>query len=237
MTTTWKAVSAFSALGVAALLIFDAVIFSHLPIIWRTLNSPASQSPVRIVGGSITMRAKQWDKASNPGYWVTADNIASANGFDITIEKVKAEKRGEPTSLAGVMVPWEIDAYAANPDGSDPDPSQTGSGVYGLALCTNPDPKTGCQAPIASQLPTVTLGGISNGKGTAPSLYTKYDALKGFGEEGKRFYNNSGHCDISGGDLCEHIFRIVLKIGGASPATYTYKCPDGECRVDIDPAQ
>lgn len=141
-------------------------------------------------------------------------------------------QNGEATSWTEVNVPWEIDVYGAKYDGSGKAVEDTN----GLSVCTNvvsnackTDASAGAMGTSVYVLP---LGGNAGFYAAPPGF------PDGYGQNGVR-YRYSGTCSGPGATplpICEHLFKISVTFHNDAASPHVYKCPDGECRVDIDQA-
>jgi hypothetical protein len=181
------------------------------------------QSPVRIIGGSITVRVPgQWAPQNSNSFPLTPQGRVTSANFDIKLDNVTPETAGDSTDWPA-SDPWEVDVYAADAKGMR-------ASTEGLALCTNPGGAT-CQVPAHTAMnKTVTVTAVRGAMSSA--IYDRTDAAKfpnGKKDEGLRFGNTN--CTVDDGELCEHMYRIVVTIGQGSP--HGYLCPDGDCIVTI----
>lgn len=177
---------------------------------WIIIRPP--QSPVRVVGGSITFRATQWNPVSGHPHKFTTPSDTS----QIHLEDVA--QPGQETSYtipANARFPWRIKVLGHGPQTTDA-PSTNGieiSGINGI----------------------ITLAPINDGtffKQEAIPINTANGPITG-----KRYRDID--CDISGDPpdkVCNHIGQIVVIVPGQTPAGgVTYVCPGGECSFGIGP--
>jgi hypothetical protein len=190
-----------------------------------------ADSPVKIVGGSMTFRSKLPATWSSSGLAWTTTTVN--NPTLIQLEGVASP--GVPSgpgsvTIPNITVPWQIAVYARSADGSL---SAAGVGVY---VCAGPyvDPKTPCNltgdlsntiyiGPMDPQAsgnigfyPTTPFGDV-------PTI------LPSQTDPGKRY--NDKTCTTQG-SFCEHIGQIQITFkGGGSPSIFN--CPDASCRVYI----
>lgn len=196
------------ALGVVAVLLLVALQLRHYGVIKALLTgkifTPPAQSPVRVVGGSITFRAANWTAGASGTYYTNSDTS------EIHVEYPALSGQQDFTGLTS----WEMDVYGH-------DELETGGvnskgngikviGVNGLITLTpmTQDSKFYNHPAI----PMLTTGGTT--------------------VTGKRYHDRG--CDPLIGDpgekLCNHIGRVDIII---NQQKYPYSCPGGECSFGI----
>jgi hypothetical protein len=182
-----------------------------------TIKNAPGNSPVKVVGGSMTFRAK--------GGWtnVTGNIWKATNAPDtsvIQLERVTySGNSGQPdtVTISNINVPWQIEV-----DGRTPDGTAVSSGPNGVIVCVGTISVTTC-TQSAGNLQIVPIGSASFYGADALT----WDATQ---YQGVRYKDQTSPCDKAG-HFCESIYQIKITLGNGSPITFL--CPDGECRVNI----
>jgi len=186
-------------------------------------------SPVKIVGGSMTFRSTAAWTAGSGGTWTTT--IGNASTQIIELERVSF--MNIPGELDDVILSDLTGTVTIEVDGRDPTGQQISAGgtnnaPNGALLSLNLTGGTVTVAPTSGAAANVGFWG-PNAPTWSKSLYSglRYkDQSKGTG--------GANDCTIAG-TLCESIYQIVIT--PASGTKTTFLCPDGECRVDIGTPQ
>jgi hypothetical protein len=226
MATTRIVVESIAGLGILGALFFAGWSFkanqgvAYVP--YNNKNAPGN-SPVKVVGGSISFRAN--------GGWTTTDGITwtTNNNVDtsvidlerVSLMNVKGELDNITLGHLGGSLSIEVDGR--KPDGT------TGSNGVLVSLSSGKVVIT----PTNSAVVGFYFNIVSGKKvGDAPT----WDSMA---YPGVRYKDQSSGCtqpptgQPNAGPLCESISQIKISIGGGT--TQTFSCPDGECRVNIGP--
>ena len=163
-------------------------------------------SPITVVGGSITIRSKApW--SANPPYTVSVSDTSR-------IELAGVEPVGPtmPTGFANITGAWTV----------------TLSGFM------NPSDKKVRGVTISSM--NATSGPNDVTLGTFPDQGATFyaddaDLLQSSRGYGKRFRHNG--CNPQKGEKCEHMQTVTVKLAGPPVVTANYTCTGGECLVYI----
>jgi hypothetical protein len=230
MATTRIVVESIAGLGILAALFFAGWSFKAnqdapgrppasrpIPPVPDTNKNAPGNSPVKVVGGSITFRAK--------GGWtnVTGNIWKATNAPDtsiIQLERVIFPGTSGPpdvVTIPNINVSWQIEV-----DGRTPDGKAVSSGPNGAMVCVGTITGTTC-TQSAGNLQIVPIGSASFYGADALT----WDATQ---YQGIRYKDQTPPCD-SAGHFCESIYQIKVTLGNGSPITFL--CPDGECRVNI----
>jgi len=225
---TIASVALLAVLGALACTAFQAHQTTRPPNMAKTAieGTAPGNSPVKIVGGSMTLRSIVGWTNSSGQLWNTTSQI---NASPITLERVVLAGTNGPTNsiTLNLTVPWQIELDARQNDGKAANPTK--AGVY---VCTQgaPSASTGCPMTGALASPTNIFIGpkdpSSVGVGFNPN-----DAPQGpfdSQDQGKRYMDQSGTCKWGG--FCEHIWQVIITFGSSS---YTFFCPDGQCRIYV----
>ena len=196
---------------------------------YNNKNAPGN-SPVKVVGGSMTFRAK--------GGWTngTGNIWKATNAPDtsvIQLERVTYSGNSGPpdtVTIANINVPWQIEVDGRTPDGKAV--SSGSSGPNGAIVCVGTISGTTC-AQSAGNLQIVPIGSASF---YGPALTwdptnKQYDGLR-YKDPTKDNSTPPKDCSQAGW-FCESIYQIIITLGKGNPITFL--CPDGECRVNIGP--
>jgi hypothetical protein len=204
---------------------------SLLNAVFGRLQLPGD-SPVVVVGGSITARAPSaWaspacaQDGSTSGFGVkdqynTCTFSVTARTDQIAVIGAIASKPNEPLSLAGLNVDWTIEIFGTDKTFN----------TVGIRVCTQMD----CSLNSTPSTGKVYLTPEpSNSAFYANNVATPND---------ERFYDTKRCKSVSGDDpdFCEGIDHIVLTVAlptAAAPTAYAYACPDRDCRIEIGPPQ
>jgi len=185
-------------------------------------------SPVKIVGGSMTFRAA--------GGWAPTDATKPAAGWttnkSINISAIELEQvvsassssGSPPTDIAfGLSSMWSVEVDARNAD-------KSADGNNGVIIT----PVSGkISIAIKNYGASTTYGAFSY---TSSSGSTQPDAPAWDPSQyqGVRYwFPDASKCtepQSTEAPLCEKISQFIVTSNGA---TNTYLCPDGECRVDL----
>jgi hypothetical protein len=193
-----------------------------------TIKNAPGNSPVKVVGGSMTFRAK--------GGWtnVTGNIWKATNTPDtsvIQLERVTySGNSGQPdtVTIANINVPWQIEV-----DGRTPDGTAVSSGPNGVIVCVGTISATTC-TQSAGNLQIVPIGSAlfyGSPALTWDPTNKQYDGLR-YKDFTKDSTDATKDCSKAGW-FCESIYQIKITLGNGSPMTFL--CPDGECRVNIGP--
>jgi len=183
-------------------------------------NKGSGDSPVKIVGGSMSFFALQW--APVTGGYSTPVNDAS----EIDVE-------GVPTGpwVRKISAPWQVELDARQADGTNVNGSGTGVFVCSQGV---PNLKTGCNISPAMQSTTIYVGPMDPGSTpVGVGFLGPFKPLAPFDSPSQllRYRDPTSACYF-----CELIWQVIIKYESADGTnTYTVKleCPDGECRVYI----
>ena len=187
-----------------------------------------AQSPVRVIGGSITfVQVNGWTSAvagcTPTGTVDTCSYAASLVGQPTTVsfEGVDASGNWIPGSWT-INATWRVDLTSAMLDtgattaslitlcGSSSSSSTTcGTGNYALLQVTQPTGRT--------------VGFY------APAVPPYQNDLRFF----KRYHDPIG-CNASAGEVCEHIGAVTITVDGTAVAASSTPCANGECFVTIE---
>ena len=195
-----------------ALFIFEGFSISATLAVLRHIiqgSGPGTQSPVRVVGGSLTVCSKKGFANHSPGEL----DLHSVDASSFALENVSQSANGQPTKLV---------SYSINP----------GQSWSVTEIVNDPGEERGLLVNgKAGQVP-------ANGTVSFTLIYTGQSYPDSFNASGANYYYTNGakgqpnHC--AGGEKCEKVREIIVKIGGNEPDTWY--CPDsqtGKCHLDI----
>jgi len=230
-----------AAVSVAVLAILGGLVFTgyqahEAAVIVKALKQSNGRgapgnSPVKIVGGSMTFRAPGGWKASNGGATWTTTNSASVSA--IQLEHVWANgDSGQPGNYTfGVPASWQIEIDGRDPSGTMI--SNPGGGAPPNGVIVSP---AAGMIQIAPTNPASTSYGfyfVSSASGPVPDAPTWDKTLY----PGVRYKDQTGSAAVpatycaGAGALCESIWQIQVILNGDTAHPHVFRCPDGECRV------
>jgi hypothetical protein len=212
----------------------------------RLTGMGVADSPVKIVGGSMTFRSKDNKGWTDPVTGNACTNLCvtavPAGVSGIQLDRVVFPGTTGPPGVVTMTIAtsWQIQLDARNQagtaDNTPPTGVQQSTGVY---VCTKaaPDPKNGCD--ISSGVPgnTIFIGpkdpnslGVGFWPNGAPQAY--FDS-----PDASKRYMDQKSVNCAPGGFCEYIWRITISYKGSDGTTYNnaFLCPDGQCRVYILP--
>jgi len=196
--------------------LFPTVGFIALPM----GGGAGQQSPIRVVGGSISPLAKGGWKACNISGNVTC--LVSKSPVDSTTLSTDADlpkeiNTEEPEAWLGANnLPWIVSLYSWN-----------GSSANGVKICptanTSAPPACGNSGP--STYVTVQIIGSSS--------YFVSDSPDTLDDTYFRYFDPNTNTTSSPNMYYEHIKNMQIANIDASGATYKYKCGNGRCNVNV----
>jgi hypothetical protein len=169
------------------------------------------QSPVRVLGGSITIRSK------NP--WADVGGCTGCKKTDADTSQILFDDDAAPRPLGR---PWQLTIYAREKGGA----ANTNNG--GILICSNYSSGTTCDPSAATPSSTLTAIPIPPSGGGSTSLTDK--KLSDDRSYAIRYVADSS-CKPCGGDFCEHPGKMTLSVKDSNDAPIT--CKNGECRIFI----
>ncbi len=177
-------------------------------------------SPVRIVGGSMTFRSNGWKASDATGTTWTTTNSCKLSAVEFEHVWQPAQTSGTPGDFVyGLSSGWSIEFHSTNIDGSA-DASDI--------VTVNQDASNNVVIAVKGQ-------GSFSFKTASSSTAPLADAPSWdkSGYSGIRYKSQS--CTMgqsTQSPICDMISEIKVTFGtGGTPTTYA--CPDGECRVDL----
>lgn len=186
-------------------------------------------SPVKIVGGSMTFRAPGGWTVSNGGATWTTTNSVSVSAIEL--ERVWASGgSGEPTDIIfGVpSSSWKIELDGRDPTGAR---ISSGNGSTPNGVIVSPSGNFVQIAPTNTASATYGFYSVPVGSTLAPDAPTWDKTLY----PGVRYKDQSGSASPKCSDpgaKCESIWQIQVTLNGTA---HIFQCPDGECRVYLLP--
>lgn len=236
---------------------FKTEVFEKLKTITRKIehylenkNGGTPDSPIVVRGGSMTLRTKDtW--YPNPPSDMKAPTCTNADTSYIDLIDVKpvsASPSGPiPLTLSDIPAPWQLVLYGRSPkDGSQSKngiilQSQSGACTGSGSTSTTSVSATLLNSNNTSFYPAGDNANIDNDHGATHSVRF-WDQTPDTGTTAATVgcqgpYPPSVQSKVQGDqDVCERISVIQLTLTPpppAQPTVYTYKCPSGECKVDI----
>jgi hypothetical protein len=186
------------------------------------LGGPGPQSPVRIVGGSIKLRASDgWNACQSS----STPCIVSAKGVNTAYLAIEGgdSANAEPTAWVNVSSSynWTIKVWARDIK------YQKKKGTGGIQICTSDLSGACAAAGTRGAYVTITTIGKSQGNGASLDLFPETpDSNTGY-----RYADSA----VQKGNFVESIHSAELdNVDSISASTpYTYTCDDGACNIYI----
>jgi hypothetical protein len=190
-----------------------------------------AQSPVRVIGGSITFaQANGWMSpvaGCAPTNTLDTCSYAALLGGQPGAVSFDAFGTSPPPPLTTNAETWEVDVMPA---------MDTGAAAGSLIrLCSSASlSSTTCGAGNCALLQVTTQPSGRNTGFYAPGALPYQKDPMFF----KRYHDPIG-CNATAGEFCEHIYQVVMSTtntqggGATTTTTQTEQCPNGECVVTI----
>jgi hypothetical protein len=215
-------------------------------------NNPSGKdSPIKVVGGSITARSRQgWAQVSttcgekkisttqsyyNPPCTYVSNGSVLLNQITVLDGDGNVGTSWQPASN------WMIEIFDLNQNYSDGNGGHDTSGIKVCSLlqsntCSMAGTISANAAPVYIQPETTSSGfyatpppGTAGTGGPTGVRFIDTDTLK-FG------YCGTLNTFVVDPDLCERMQDIRISVG-SPPSISSYTCPDGACRIEIGPLQ
>ena len=239
MALVRDAVEVVVGIGVIAALVFSGLNQSRAPGIVAgpspalgtspslggySLGAPAGDSPVKIVGGSMTFRAMNGWSGS------PLKTSSSVDTSIIQLDRVALPDAGSGpgfVTFPNIATAWQIEVDARDSTGKN----LSGNGVFVCAeALVGGNAACDLTKPLLNSITIIPIDKANPGKigfysTDAPPFLSSSSSY-----QGKRYQDQT--CTVEG-TFCEHIARIIITFAGKNPITYL--CPDGECRVYVGP--
>jgi len=181
-------------------------------------------SPVRVLGGSITARSTVTWTANGSGFSTTTSTYPYT---EISLQGVVPNSAtvNQPFGWFDLNVPWEIDVYSRAIDGTD-----QSTVTDGIRVCSNYSTGATC----------ATTGSPSNSVTILPlGINSQIAAVPDDGADyGKRFVHTACAASATNPNpRCEFIGHIKVTLYNTTGAAsmFTYACPASECSVGVRP--
>jgi len=192
--------------------------FNRAPPRFHLVGGAPGNSPVKIVGGSMTFRAAGWHSTDGVT-WTTPPPNGTISISAVTLENVWAPgtTSGEPSTYTYPLPSgWKLQI-----DGRDSTGTAVSGGGNGVLVTQSGGvvqiKPANANCGFYSNPPQKTGGDFT---GDAPT----YDSAN---YVGVRYMDQSGNCASSKAE-CESIWQIEV-IVNSQP--HLFRCPDGACRV------
>jgi hypothetical protein len=228
--------------GVIGILVAATAIFwyetgSHHGVFYSPLTSgrqagiknSGPQSPVRVVGGSIKLRASAgWNNcaAAAPPCVVTATPVATSALYLDGIGLPVGNSSEEPTGWIGAgNFAWTVKVWARGVD-------KTKKGKGGISICTSDNTGVCASGAAPGQYIAISTMGSSNGS-ASDTIGLTLEAMDTNAGLGYRYFDTAATSQ----NFYEYIHSIEIQnvdsVTANGTSTYAYKCPDGACDIYI----
>lgn len=194
------------------------------------IHKVPTNSPVKIVGGSIKFRSIQGWTPSGQGYYTPISDAGQ-----IEFERVRFRlAKGKPAdfNLPEVDGPWKIAVNGRDDTGM----KASGNGIY---VYTKDSAAPTCDGTPSAPAKSICISPQNANSGfhgaDLPGESCPSPAAPDACYSGQRYQDKSAK---NADSLTENIWSLTMTFrSGAGDTTVTFFCPDSDCRVNIGPKQ